>query len=114
MVLLEGGLAWLPHIVWRFEKNFKAVRSEAPWLTRMPSEYVFEHFRMTTYPLEELPGPWDNILEMIHADRTVLFSSNFPYQEYGDPFEMIAGFGDRYRERVMSGNALELYGERLA
>ena len=115
VVLCEGGLAWLPHVVWRFEKNFKAVRAEAPWLTRLPSQYVWEHFRLTTYPLEELPrlDDWASVLEMIHADRTVLFSSNYPYWEYGDPFEMLTGFPESYRRRVMVENALELYGERL-
>ncbi|HEV8635844.1 MAG TPA: amidohydrolase family protein [Chloroflexota bacterium] len=115
VVLCEGGLAWLPHVVWRFEKNFKAVRAETPWLTKLPSQYVWEHFRLTTYPLEELPRPddWASVLEMIHADRTVLFSSNYPYWEYGDPFEVLADFPDAYRRRIMVENALELYGERL-
>ncbi|HEY3080316.1 MAG TPA: amidohydrolase family protein [Chloroflexota bacterium] len=115
VVLCEGGLAWLPHVVWRFEKNFKAVRAETPWLTRLPSRYVWEHFRLTTYPLEELPrsSDWEGVLEMIHADRTVLFSSNYPYWEYGDPFAMLADFPEPYRRRIMVENALELYGDRL-
>src|SRR5262245_59484734 len=115
VVLCEGGLAWLPHIVWRFTKNFKAVRAEAPWLTRLPSEYIVEHFRLTTYPLEDLPGEHalERVLEMIHGDRTVLFSSNFPYQEYGDAFEMLGDLPERLRRRIMVENALDAYGERL-
>jgi predicted TIM-barrel fold metal-dependent hydrolase len=115
VVLCEGGLAWLPHIVWRFTKNFKAVRAEAPWLTKLPAEYIFEHFYLTTYPVEELPGEHalEHVLDMIHGDRTVLFSSNYPFQEYGDPVEMLAGMPERYRRRVMVENALDLYGERM-
>jgi predicted TIM-barrel fold metal-dependent hydrolase len=115
IVLCEGGLAWLPHIVWRFTKNFKAVRAEAPWLRKLPSEYIFEHFYLTTYPLEDLPGEHalERVLDMIHGDRTVLFSSNYPFQEFGDPVEMLSGMPERYRRRVMVENALDLYGERL-
>lgn len=115
VILCEGGLAWLPHIVWRFEKNFKAVRAEAPWLTRLPREYIHEHFWLTTYPLEALPTTEDlgRVLEMVHADRTVLFSSNFPHWEYGDPFEMLADVPEKYRRRIFVENALALYGERL-
>jgi uncharacterized protein len=115
VVLCEGGVAWLPHITWRFTKNFKAVRAEAPWLRKMPDEYIFEHFRLTTYPLEELPGErgLEGVLDIIQAERTVLFSSNFPYWEYGDPFEMVAAIPERLRRRVMVENALDTYGERL-
>ena len=115
VVLCEGGLAWLPHIVWRFTKNFKAVRAEAPWLTRLPAEYIREHFYLTTYPIEELPGEHalERVLDMIHAERTVLFSSNYPFQEMGDPLEMLAGVPERYRRRIMVENALDLYGQRL-
>lgn len=115
VVLCEGGLAWLPHVVWRFTKNFKAVRAETPWLTRLPAEYIVEHVYLTTYPLEELPGAraLERVLDMIHADRTVLFSSNYPFQEFGDPVAMLSGVPERYRRRIMAGNALDLYGARL-
>lgn len=115
VVLCEGGLAWVPHVVWRFEKNFKAVRAETPWLRRLPGDYIWDHVRFTTYPLEELPRSDDlaSVLEMIHADRTVLFSSGYPNWELGDPFEMVANVPEQYRRAIMGGNALELYGERL-
>jgi predicted TIM-barrel fold metal-dependent hydrolase len=115
VVLCEGGLAWLPHIVWRFQKNFKAVRAEAPWLTKLPSEYIFEHFRLTTYPIEELAGkrPVERVLEMIHGDRTVLYSSNYPYQEYGEPLTMLGDLPEPLRRRIMGESAIETYGARL-
>ena len=74
LLLTEGGVAWLAHTIWRMDKNFKALRSTTPWLKRLPSEYVFDHVRLTTQPLEEPPNP-DHILqifEMIHAERTLL------------------------------------------
>jgi predicted TIM-barrel fold metal-dependent hydrolase len=115
VVLYEGGVAWLPHIMWRFDKNWKAQRAEAPWLQRPPSSYILEHFSSTTYPLEALPDPQylRQILEMVEAERTLLFSSNYPHWEYGDPFDMIRDIPDAMRRRVLVENALAVYGERL-
>jgi predicted TIM-barrel fold metal-dependent hydrolase len=114
VVLYEGGIAWLPHLIWRFDKNWRAEHAAVPWLRRPPSEYIFEHFRSTTYPLEKLdPADLRDLLGMVRAGQTLLFSSNYPGWEYGDPFEMIADLPDQIRRQVLVDNALALYGDRL-
>ncbi len=92
VVLYEGGLFWLPHIMWRFDKNWKAQRSETPWVKERPSAYILRHFYHTTYPLEaSSQTELAEVLEMVKGERTLLFSSNYPNWELGDPFEMIEG-----------------------
>jgi uncharacterized protein len=115
VVLYETGVFWLPHIMWRFDKNWKAQRSETPWVKQPPSRYILDHFYSTTYPLEAAPDPkyLHQVLDMIEAERTLLFSSNYPDWALGDPFEMIRDIPDRIRERVMLDNAVSVYGERL-
>ena len=115
VVLYEGGVFWLPHLMWRFDKNWKAQRSETPWVTRPPSRYILDHFYSTTYPLEAASNPrhLQEILAMVQAERTLLFSSNFPHWEYGDPFEMIQDVPKGIRRRVLVDNAVEVYGDRL-
>ena len=44
VVLIECGFAWLPLLLWRFDKDWKGVWREVPWLKHRPSEYVAEHF----------------------------------------------------------------------
>jgi uncharacterized protein len=115
VVLYEGGVFWLPHLMWRFDKNWKAQHGEIPWVVRPPSSYIKEHFYFASYPLERLASPEHarRVLEMVGAKTRLLFSGNFPSQEHGDPFEMIADVAPEARERVLGQNAVELYGERL-
>ncbi|HLZ08908.1 MAG TPA: amidohydrolase family protein [Chloroflexota bacterium] len=115
VILYEGGVFWLPHLIWRFDKNWKAQRSETPWVTRPPSSYVLDHFYSTTYPLEAPPNPryLGEILDIIHGERTLLFAGNYPNWELGDPFDMIRDVPDDLRQGILVDNALSVYGKRL-
>ncbi len=115
IVLYEGGIFWIPQTMWRFDKNWKAQRAETPWVKEPPSAYILRHFYSTTYPLELLPDPTNlhETLKMIQADRTLMFSSNYPYWLYGDPFTMIEDIPEDLRRRVLVDNALAVYGDRL-
>jgi uncharacterized protein len=115
VVLCEGGIFWLPHLMWRFDKNWKAQRSETPWVREKPSAYIQRHVYCTTYPLEAAPDPaaLGQVLEMVQAERTLLFSGGYPDWEFGDPFAMVDELPIELRHRVMVENAAAVYGERL-
>ncbi len=114
VVLCEGGVFWLPHLMWRLDKNWKAQRSETPWVKEPPSAYILRHFFSTTYPLEAAGATeLGQVLAMIEAERTLLFASNYPHWLYGDPFAMVADIPEATRRRVLVENALALYGDRL-
>ena len=115
VVLYEGGVMWLPHIMWRFDKNWKAQRSETPWVTEPPSAIIRRHCYSTTYPLEAVPEPryLAQVLEMIGGERTLLFAGNYPDWDYGDPLDMLRDLPKALRPRVLAENALALYGARL-
>ena len=40
IALVEAGWAWLPPFLWRFDKDWKGLRRETPWVDRLPSSYV--------------------------------------------------------------------------
>ncbi len=86
-VLIEGGVSWLPPVLWRFDKNWKALRQTTPWLERPPSELVFEHVRLTTQPIEEPPRAayLRSMLEMFPVERMLMFSSDFPHWDGDTP-----------------------------
>jgi uncharacterized protein len=111
-VLVEAGLAWLPHLMWRMDKNYKALRDTTPWLKRLPSEYIVEHVRLTTQPIEEPANAADlvEVLRMMSADRTVMFSSDYPHWDNDDPRRILRRVDAATRARIFGGTAAELYG----
>src|SRR5690606_28259514 len=52
VVLAECGFAWLPFLLWRFDKDWKALWREVPWVKERPSAYVRRHIRATTAPAQ--------------------------------------------------------------
>lgn len=110
-VCVEGGLAWIPHLMWRLDKNWRALRVQTPWLERPPSEYVTDHVRFTTQPIEEPANP-DHlraIFEMIDADRTVMFSSDYPHWDNDSPTAGLPPLEDATLRNVRYRTAAETY-----
>jgi uncharacterized protein len=112
VVLIEGGVCWLPPLMWRLDKNWKGLRATAPWLKRPPSEIVSEHILLTTQPLEEPPESkqFTAMLDMFDAGRMLMFSTDFPHWD-GDTPEFVArSFPRELRSRVLRETAREVYG----
>ncbi len=114
LVLIEGGFAWLPGVLWRLDKNWRSVRDEVPWVKRLPSEYVWEHVRFSTQPLVE-PSREEllQMCQMIHAERTLLFSSDYPHWDFDDPLTALDSLPPEMRRRIVVENAIETYGDRI-
>jgi predicted TIM-barrel fold metal-dependent hydrolase len=86
VVLVEGGFAWMPALSWRLDRSWKRLKAEAPSLTQAPSEYVHQHFWVTTQPIEEPERPDDMlaIIDWIGPDR-IMFSTDYPHWDQDDP-----------------------------
>lgn len=112
IVLVEGGVSWLPPLMWRLDKNWKALRSTVPWVTRAPSEIIQERVFMTTQPIEEPPEHHQlkQLFEMFDAEKMLLFSSDFPHWDGDTPDFAVRGFSESFKRRVLAENAIELFG----
>ncbi|MGC4106853.1 MAG: amidohydrolase family protein [Thermomicrobiales bacterium] len=110
-VMVEGGVSWLPPIMWRLDKNWKGLRQTVPWLEKPPSEYIREHVRLTTQPIEEPENPTHlkQMLEMFDAGTMLMFSSDYPHWDGDTPSFSARPFGPDLRARVMGETARALY-----
>lgn len=110
-VMLEGGVSWAPPILWRMDKNWKALRMTTPWVDRPPSEIVTDHVRFSTQPIEEPEDPkhFQAMLEMFAAERMLMFATDYPHWDGDTPDFIARSFPPALRPAIMGGNALSLY-----
>jgi uncharacterized protein len=110
-VLIEAGVCWLPPLLWRLDKNWRALRQTTPWLDRPPSEIVGEHVYLTTQPIEEPERPehFRQMLAMLPSEHMVMFSSDFPHWDGDTPAFAARNFPMGLRSQVMHATARALY-----
>jgi uncharacterized protein len=112
VVIIECGFAWLAPLLWRFDKDWKGVWREVPWVKRRPSEYVREHFRFTTAPahLPSDPVALDQLLEMMGGADLLMYASDYPHR-HGDGLPaLLDRLTEEQRRGVLWATAAELYG----
>jgi predicted TIM-barrel fold metal-dependent hydrolase len=111
VLLTECGFSWLPSLLWRFDKDWKAVWREVPWVRERPSVYVHRHFRATTAPahLPDDAAAVAELAQMLDAAQFLVYASDYPH-EHGDGLDrLLAALGDDGREGVLRGNAASFY-----
>jgi uncharacterized protein len=111
VVFAEGGFSWIQPLLWRLDNLWLQLRAEVPLVKRRPSEYVRDHVRFTSQPIEE---PFDprhlrHVLEWGDAAHLLMFSTDYPHWDFDDPTRVARQFPVEMRERVLRDNALELY-----
>ncbi len=113
VVWIESGLAWIPFLMQRLDNEYKMRPSEAPLLTRKPSEYMREFF-YTTQPME-IP---DNLnvlkttFEMFHAGTQLLYASDYPHWDFDLPSTIydLPFLSLEEKRNILGGNAQRLFG----
>jgi predicted TIM-barrel fold metal-dependent hydrolase len=112
VVLIESGFGWLPALGWRLDKHWERMRDEVPHVKRPPSEYIRQHFWVSTQPMEEAEEP-DHVLDAmrwIGFDR-ILFASDYPHWDFDDPvLALPPSLTEEQRRMIYSANAKKLYG----
>jgi len=115
MVSVESGIGWLPFVREALDHGFDYANcsQEKPEFTKHPSDYMREQIWSCTF-FEEFST--NHLLDEIGTDR-VLFETDYPHPIclYGTEVreKIDAAFGEldpNTRERVLFGNAADLYG----
>ena len=113
VAMIEGGFTWLPSFMWRFDKEWKGLRREVPWVRRPPSEYIRQHVRFTTQPLDAPPdtAQFLQILGQIGADDLLMFATDYPHWHFDTPEEAFPTgiLPDETARKIMFENAQAFY-----
>jgi predicted TIM-barrel fold metal-dependent hydrolase len=112
-VMSEYAFSWAPGLAARMDLAWERGDRELAGIEKAPSDYIRENVRFTTQPIDE---PIDRrdlwaLLEMVDADRTLLFSSDYPHWDTDDPTVTLKSqLPSHLRERVAWQNAVETFG----
>jgi predicted TIM-barrel fold metal-dependent hydrolase len=87
------------------------MRVQAPYLEKLPSEYIIENCYFGTQPTVEPENP-DHLLQtfdMVQAEETLLFATDYPHWDTDDPHHSMPKLPDDMARAVYAENAIELY-----
>lgn len=112
VALIESGVTWLPSLMWRLDKEWKGLRREVPWVRRLPSEYIREHVRLTTWPFDA-PASGDHVQEIIEqlgSDDLLMYSSDVPHRhDNRAEDDFLVDLPEELTRKIRSENARAFY-----
>jgi uncharacterized protein len=112
IVIIEGGMAWLAPLMWRMDRAWELMRAEVPHVKRPPSEYVREHFWITTQPMEE-PTRRNDFLPMLRQldmNDHLMFATDYPHWDFDAPDQAFpVRLPAELEASIMAENARALY-----
>jgi predicted TIM-barrel fold metal-dependent hydrolase len=111
VVLIESGVTWLSAFLWRFDKFWRGLRTEVPWVDRSPGEIVRDHFRLTIQPLDTPDDPHlvERAIEHLRSDDILLYASDYPHWQFDGDDTMPAGISPALRRKIAIDNPLATY-----
>jgi predicted TIM-barrel fold metal-dependent hydrolase len=110
VVFVECGWAWVPAWLNRFDKEWRALRREVPWVRRLPSEYVVEHCRWTLRPFDP-PSPSEllDVLDEFGSEDVLLYASDYPHLHVPSDDDCLAGLPEQLVSKIARENAKAFY-----
>ena len=111
VIFVEGGFLWHRPLVDRLARHWRMTGQEFS-ARKTPYEYVRDHFRFASQPIEELPNPRQiaALFEEANAAELLMFSSDYPHYDYDPPSRALPrALSEEVRKRIMVDNAREFY-----
>ena len=112
-LFVEGaGAIWVPTLIWHYDTDYRAFRREVPWVRRLPSEYFYEHVRVSTNPFDKAPSTEQ--LRRAYAsvgrlEEVLCFASGYPDADSDTADAVARELPESWLEKVMHDNAAELF-----
>jgi predicted TIM-barrel fold metal-dependent hydrolase len=112
---IEGGICWAPYVMWRLDRMYPSLKVEVPRLRKLPSEYILSNCYFSTQPIEE-PDERQHLVqmfEMLHAEKTVIFASDYPHWDFDNPLTVLSYLPPKMRRRIFVDNVVDFFGPRV-
>lgn len=111
IIMIEGGFTWAPHLMSRADQQYKQLRSEVPWVKRMPSQIIRDQVRFATQPTEEMTlERFMQYIDMVGSEELFCFSTDYPHWDFDSPYEALPlGIPVELKRKIFSENAQSLY-----
>lgn len=111
IVMVESGFTWLPAFAWKFNKTWRGVRMEVPWVAKPPFDIIRHHVRFTLQPID---APSDattlnDAIAQLGSDALLLFSSDFPHWQFDADDVLPEGLSDQLLQKILVNNPLATY-----
>lgn len=110
-LLMEGGFIWAIHLLWRFDKDYKALHRLSPTLKKLPSEYIYQHFKFGVQPIYE-PREARMLQQVIEAgelQNNLVFGSDYPHWDADEPDFIRRFIPDEWEQSIFYDNAASWY-----
>ena len=112
IVLIEGGFAWLPALMWRLDRAWRELGEEVPHVVKPPSETLREHFWITTQPIEEPPQElyFRQLLDQLQMNDRFIFATDYPHWDFDAPDQSLPNsLSPALKKAIFADNARALY-----
>ena len=110
IVFIEHAFTWILPLMWRMDAIYEARKSWVE-IKRKPSEYVKDHIKFTTQPLDypEDKSELSRAFEWMECEKILMFSSDYPHWTFDDPRWLVKHLPEHARENVMFRNGIATY-----
>jgi hypothetical protein len=111
VVLIESGFTWLPAFAWKFNKTWRGVRLEVPWVAKPPFDVIRDHVRLTAQPADapDDPETLNALIAQLGSDDMLLFASDFPHWQFEGNEVLPEGLSETLLRKIMVDNPLATY-----
>lgn len=111
IIFADGGLDMLKPLIWRLNKDWRSTKSDTPWVSRQPEDYLREHVRFCTH-LCEHPPPGEGSArwaELADYASLLMYGSGYPMWNYFSVGEATEVLPSGLWETISYTNAAALY-----
>jgi len=111
VVFLETGVAWVPWFMWRLDQQYREMRREVPWVSRLPSEIMRDSVRVATQPMGDVkPQHFEKLVEMTDTERVYVFATDYPhYDADTSGAGPLVSLPEQLSQRIRYQNAVESF-----